>query len=264
MSQTVFVEYKGNGFWAYHVALGVLLKHLIDAASVEAVQSGSAWLQSCTEKWRVNAVVPDFSLVLDKRWSDAERATLVRLLDEVVDKLTTRATISSQEMETWEILDGKGVPVPAEEQLSTRPVAELGRTIQQLLQEQLPSAPEGHWWFYGTEDGRDTHGRELWITEPVGFVDAEGATLKKFSGGQYAVARIRGRAHLDEGWKLLAEWVNMSAPFQAGSHQRLEGYVDPGQTDGSAMLLELHFPVMPNMFDDTIYFTSVNTNTPRK
>ena len=32
MSQTQYVKYANRGFWAYDVALGVFLKHLIDAA----------------------------------------------------------------------------------------------------------------------------------------------------------------------------------------------------------------------------------------
>jgi hypothetical protein len=43
MTATQYVEYANRGFWAYDVALGVFLKHLIDAAETSG-QAQMAWL----------------------------------------------------------------------------------------------------------------------------------------------------------------------------------------------------------------------------
>ena len=39
------------------------------------------------------------------------------------------------------------------------PVVELGRAIIELVSGELPEAPEGKFWFYGTPTGRQTLGR---------------------------------------------------------------------------------------------------------
>jgi hypothetical protein len=54
MSKTLFVGFRGSGFWAYDVAVGILLKHVIDVALDHIRQSASGWLLSSIEQWRVN------------------------------------------------------------------------------------------------------------------------------------------------------------------------------------------------------------------
>ncbi|WP_160160925.1 hypothetical protein [Actinomadura sp. K4S16] len=40
--------------------------------------------------------------------------------------------------------------------VDTAPVVELGQGVLQLLRETLQPAPEGTWWFYGVQGGRQT------------------------------------------------------------------------------------------------------------
>jgi hypothetical protein len=43
MTMTQFVRHGDRGFWAYDVALGVFLKHLIDVAEPLAQSQGNNW-----------------------------------------------------------------------------------------------------------------------------------------------------------------------------------------------------------------------------
>ena len=63
MSATQYVEYADRGFWAYDVALGVFLKHLIDAAETSD-QAKTAWLSAAVSSWRVGAWNGDYGLTL--------------------------------------------------------------------------------------------------------------------------------------------------------------------------------------------------------
>jgi hypothetical protein len=51
------VSYKLNGSWAYHVALGIFLKHLIDVVEEEQAKSAGTWLVEAVESWRVVACI---------------------------------------------------------------------------------------------------------------------------------------------------------------------------------------------------------------
>jgi hypothetical protein len=156
MSRTTFIEYRGDGIWAYDVAVGIFLKHLIDCASKFSGEADAAWLAECSDRWRVNAVVSDFGLNLDEGWSQDQLQVVLRLAEEACGVLQERAFISADEMGAWNILEGKGVFARGAAEFPTEPVVELGRAIQALLVGSLPAAPEGTWWLYGTETGRST------------------------------------------------------------------------------------------------------------
>jgi hypothetical protein len=57
VSKTKYVRYAGRAFWAYDVALGIFLKHLIDAAEASD-QAKAPWLAPLVSSWRVAACVP--------------------------------------------------------------------------------------------------------------------------------------------------------------------------------------------------------------
>ena len=73
MSKTLFIKFRGNGFWAYDVATGIYLKHLIDAATRRESKENTDWLPACIEAWRT-IVVSDYGLYLDESWR-GERAS---------------------------------------------------------------------------------------------------------------------------------------------------------------------------------------------
>lgn len=56
MSKTMFIEYRGDGFWAYDVAVGVFLKHLIDRAVLYNERQPSPWLGEDIKHWQMNII----------------------------------------------------------------------------------------------------------------------------------------------------------------------------------------------------------------
>jgi hypothetical protein len=156
MSQTLYVEFEGDGFWAYDVGVGVFLKYLIDVARAEEEQQSSKWLDDCIKHWRVNAVVSDFGLWLDPEWTDDQRRIIRSLIDTACLELENSDSISAEEAASWQILDGCGVYSRGAETIATAPAIELGRAISLLLEGKLPKAPFGYWWLYGVEGGVST------------------------------------------------------------------------------------------------------------
>ena len=156
MSRTMYVEYHGDGLWAYDVAMGVLLKHLIDSAESYASIPDSEWIVPCIRQWRVNAIVSDLGVHLDENWTYVQRQTVHDLIGRACGQLGARPSIPSEEMKSWDILDGQGVYARGAAMIPTAPVVELARAVQDLLYGNLPPAPEGYWWLFGTEEGRGT------------------------------------------------------------------------------------------------------------
>jgi hypothetical protein len=156
MSKTRFIEYGGDGFWAYDVAMGVFLKHLIDQACRQVERQTLAWLTDSIDRWRENAVVPDVRLYLDPGWTDDQRRLVRTLIDDACRDLEKSESISAEEAASWKILDGQGIVLRGAAQIPTAPAVELGRAIGLLLEGALPEAPPGSWWLYGVEDGVST------------------------------------------------------------------------------------------------------------
>jgi hypothetical protein len=154
MSKTKPVTYKDISFWVYDVAFGIFLKLLIDKAIQCTNPEYLAWLSDCIPQWRVNAIVSDFAFHFDSQLSAEQLQVILRLIDESCLELAKRESIPAQEMEAWNILDGKGIDLRGHSEFPTAPVIELGRAMQELLCGTLPPAPVGTWWFYGTETGR--------------------------------------------------------------------------------------------------------------
>jgi hypothetical protein len=152
----MFIRYRSEGFWAYDVGVGVFLKHLIDCAGKHAQAEDAAWLRDCIDRWRFNAVISDAGLYLDEAWSGDQIQTVVRLMDEACVALGRRIQIPADEMQAWDLLEGKGVFARGEVEFPTTPAIELGHAIQAILVGRLPPAPPGAWWYYGAPPGRHT------------------------------------------------------------------------------------------------------------
>jgi hypothetical protein len=155
VSQTKFVEFGGRGFWAYDVAAGVFLKHLIDAAEASS-QASAPWLSNAVSSWRVQAGITDFGLTLDPDWSTAQRQAFIALAEEACSKLAARESIPAREIASWPLVDDLRIYPRGASEVLTAPVIELGRAIIALVIGQLPNAPEGKTWLYGTPTGRET------------------------------------------------------------------------------------------------------------
>lgn len=150
MTATHYIRYHKDGFWVYDVAQNIFLKHLIDRANHYLNQHEVEWLRSAIEEWKIDIIVQSWGLRLDEHWIRNQIDLMVLLIDEVCERLSERSFISAAELKSWNIFPrGYG-------QYPTEPVIELGHAIQALLREELPAAPEGMRWFYGTTDGRRT------------------------------------------------------------------------------------------------------------
>jgi hypothetical protein len=147
MSQTKFVRYGDDGFWAYDVALSIFLKHLIAAAVARGPDQ--AWLSDAVEHWRITAFVPDCGLELDDHWSAEQVSAVVELIDQACDRISRRDSIPSAEVESWEGPDGLRLYARGEAAVPTSSVTSLGHAIRDLILATLPPAPPGTHWCYG-------------------------------------------------------------------------------------------------------------------
>jgi hypothetical protein len=158
MTATQYVEYENRGFWAYDVALGVFIKHLIDAAETSG-QAESAWLATAISSWREVACFSDYGLTLGSGWSAAQMQAFIALAEDACASLAKRASIPAGEIVGWPILDDLRIDTRGAVEVHTAPIVELGRAIIELVSGELPEEPDGKFWFYGTPDGRQTLGR---------------------------------------------------------------------------------------------------------
>jgi hypothetical protein len=156
MSKTLYVEFKGHGFWAFDVVSGVFLKHLIDAAAPWTRGEDGAWLAPAIERWRINAVFPDCGLFLDEAWSPRQIQTVTEIAEAASDELSKRTEIPAHEIESsvmfgFERIFARGVPC-----VTTASLIRFGRAFVDLLNERLAKPPPGTEWFFGTEDAETT------------------------------------------------------------------------------------------------------------
>ena len=156
MSRTMFVEYRGCGFWAYDVAMGIFLKHLIAVAEPLAATSNGAWIAEAVTRWRVNAVISDFGLHIDEEWSAEQIDIFIGLAEQACSLLGARDRISADEITAWPILDDMRIFPRGATEVLTAPVVELGKAIIAVANGTLSPAPAGTWWLFGTPEGRDT------------------------------------------------------------------------------------------------------------
>lgn len=155
MSKTKSVTYQSRGFWAYDVAVGIFLKHLIDAAQSSA-EAEEPWLLEAMSSWRFWAVIPDIGVTLDERWSKEQQQTFIAIAEQACTTLAARDAIAAQEIYSWPLADDLHVHVRGAKEVATAPVVELGLAMIALLRGKLPEAPKGEAWFYGTPEGRST------------------------------------------------------------------------------------------------------------
>jgi len=155
VSATQFVKYADRGFWAYDVAVGVLLKYLLDAAQ-KSGEAHTPWLSKAISDWRVWAVISGYGFTLDEAWSADERKTFIVLAEQACADIGARNSISAEEIVSWPFVDDLRIFPRGAKEVLTGPIVELGRAIIALVAGELPEAPDGKIWFYGTPTGRQT------------------------------------------------------------------------------------------------------------
>jgi len=155
MTATKGIEFEGRFFWAYDVAAGVFLKHLIDEAEASK-HTAEPWLSKAVSSWRVQAAITEAGLTLEEEWSSAQRAILIELAEAACKKLEKRKSIPAEEIASWPMTDNLRIFPRSATEVLTAPIIELGRAIIALLSGNLPQSPKGEAWFYGTPTGRST------------------------------------------------------------------------------------------------------------
>jgi hypothetical protein len=155
MTATKWIEFENHSFWAYDVAAGIFLKHLIDEAEVSG-QAQTSWLSEAVSSWRVQAAITELGLTLDEKWSATQRQTFINLAEQACKKLATRESIPAEEIVSWPLVDKLRIFPRGAKEVLTAPVIELGRAIIALVSGGLPESPQGEAWFYGTPNGRST------------------------------------------------------------------------------------------------------------
>ena len=156
MSQTLYVSFRDNGFWAYDVASSVFLEFLIDAATQLADGDSNHWLTEAIQHWRVNAVISDSGFHLDDDWSESQIDTVIDLCCKAVAAIRDYGDIPASEAQSWPILDDRRMFVRGHDPVPCEPVARLGDAIIALLQNTLPEPPDRHWRFFTLADDIDT------------------------------------------------------------------------------------------------------------
>jgi hypothetical protein len=156
MSRTIAVTYCNRGFWAYDVAVGVFLKYFIDAAQA-CTEANTPWLSEAVSDWRVLAIVGAAHVfTLDGNWSAEQRKSFIALAEKACAALATRDSIPAEEIVSWPFVDNHRIHPGGAKEVFTAPVVELGRAITALLCGELPDAPKGKAWYFGTPTGRST------------------------------------------------------------------------------------------------------------
>jgi hypothetical protein len=154
MSQTLFVRFRDDGFWAFDVVSAVFLKHLIDATTPHLERHDEPWLADAVAKWRFNAVCGDLGLFLDDSWSHEQITTFTGLARVACDALSKRDKIPAEEIQSWQMIDredgccfARGLPA-----VTTASAMRLGEALIKLVNGTLAEPPPGRWWFFATED----------------------------------------------------------------------------------------------------------------
>ena len=158
MSRTVFVSCGNDGFWAYDIALSILLKHMIDVAEPRASEADADWLRESVEWWRIVAgpCQGTYGLEIEQSWSETQRELFVELTRQACDRMVRRKRWSGTEVASWRTAGDESIFPRSAKFISTAPVVELGQAVIRLAERTLPEPPPRTCWFFGSPKGRDT------------------------------------------------------------------------------------------------------------
>lgn len=152
MGKTLYVAFRGQGFWAFDVISSVFLKYLIDAAESDVADREEPWLALAIDSWRFNTHVSDCGLFLDDNWDPWQVQTVRELATAACGELAMRNEITSEEMLSWSVYEGGGVDPRNCASITGESARSLGLAIIQILEGTLPEPPPGTWWFFGTDN----------------------------------------------------------------------------------------------------------------
>lgn len=109
--------------------------------------------------WRLGKCGPSFQ-TSDSPWiktgQPTKRKTFVALTEQACTALESRKSIPAEEIVSWPFVDDLRIFPRGATEVLTAPVVELGRAMIALLRSELPEAPKGEAWIFGTPAGRST------------------------------------------------------------------------------------------------------------
>ena len=146
MSSSFCVRYRGEAFWAFDVALDLLLDHVIAGAKVHLAAGRHGWLEHWVDLWGAAATGASFVMLHDE-WTPAEAAVVLDLLDAAVGELDRRDEVSGDELDRRNLMRRNVGSIPAWR------AADVGRAAASLLRGELPPLPpNAGTWAFGWSD----------------------------------------------------------------------------------------------------------------
>ena len=151
MSQTLYVNFRDNGFWVFDVVSSVFLKHMIDAAA-DSVCAKESWLVNAVQNRRVNAVISDMGIFLDDDWSQRQVETVIDICRAAITTIRRNGNTPASKIESEPLIDDLHIFARGIDPIPSLPIARFGDAMIALLTNNLPEPPAGHWWFYSLAD----------------------------------------------------------------------------------------------------------------
>jgi hypothetical protein len=153
MSKTVPVEYGDRFFWAYDVALGILI---IEALHVAAELPRPEGAGDVLDGLRAHAQVgASWAFSLDNEdWSGPQRDFVHRIIAEAGRRLRERGVLTRAEAEVRYVAGNEPFALRFETHVDGAVIAGLAEAVDRLIRDDLPPAPTaGEHWLYGVEGG---------------------------------------------------------------------------------------------------------------
>lgn len=158
MSSTTPVHCGDRMFWAYDVALGVLLAEAVHIAEETPVGQRPAWSDTLVRELRVHAVLGSDQAVLLDEFGAEERRALLDWTASAASRPAARGGVSRADVAGWDVLDGETIHLRSADHIAAAPLVELARALAQLASGTLEPAPAGRHWLFGTPAGRTLQG----------------------------------------------------------------------------------------------------------
>jgi hypothetical protein len=158
MSKTTPAGLGDFHLWIYDASLALLLAQLIGIVESTPEDERPPWWPHVVDGLRVHAAVGDLYFDVDLGLDDRDQHQLAELYEQAAEQVRARGIFTPEEAEAWVILDDLRVIFRGDRPVDTAPVAQLGHALAALIRGELPAAPRGQSWYYGTPNGPTTIG----------------------------------------------------------------------------------------------------------
>lgn len=148
MTKTLYVEFRGNGFWAFDVSAAVFLKHLIDVANEHLCSNDDQWLCDAIRHWQITVAAAELAWFADNTWTPEQVATVIQLSKLAIRTILEKGDIPAATVTAWRILESHSIFCRGFDPIPALAVVGLGDAFVDLLQGSLATPPTGHQWFF--------------------------------------------------------------------------------------------------------------------